>query len=59
MRRTVLLACGVGLAALDTNNTAWVRFTLSGDRGGNRKIVVTAHSPCDSPGPCGERSTNR
>jgi hypothetical protein len=42
-----------------TNNTAWVKFTLSGTAGGNRKIEVTAHSPCESPGMCGERSTNR
>ena len=42
-----------------TNNTAWVKFTLSGTGGGNRKITVTAHSPCESPGMCGERATNR
>jgi hypothetical protein len=42
-----------------TNNTAWVRFTLSSDSKGNRKVTVTDHSPCDSPGLCGERSTNR
>jgi hypothetical protein len=42
-----------------TNNTAWVRFRLYTDSKGNRKIEVTEHSPCDSPGMCGERSTNR
>lgn len=42
-----------------TNNTAWVRFTLSTDSNGNRKVTVTDHSPCESPGLCGERSTNR
>jgi hypothetical protein len=41
-----------------TNNTAWVKFRLFGS-GGNRKIEVTEHSPCTSPGLCGERSTNR
>jgi hypothetical protein len=42
-----------------TNNTAWVRFRLYQDSQGNRKVEVTGHSPCDSPGLCGERSTNR
>lgn len=42
-----------------TNNTAWVRFRLSSDSNGNRKVTVTDRSPCDSPGLCGERSTNR
>lgn len=42
-----------------TNNTAWVRFRLSSDSNGNRKVTVTDHSLCDSPGLCGERSTNR
>jgi hypothetical protein len=42
-----------------TNNTAWVRFSLTSDSKGNRKVTVTDHSPCDSPGMCGERSTNR
>jgi hypothetical protein len=42
-----------------TNNTAWVKFRLYMDSKGNRKVAVTAHSPCDSPGLCGERSTNR
>jgi Lysyl oxidase len=43
-----------------TNNTAWVRFRLSTDSKGNRKIELTGeHSPCSTPGLCGERSTNR
>jgi hypothetical protein len=42
-----------------TNNTAWVKFSLSSDSNGNRKVTVTGHSPCESPGMCGERSTNR
>jgi len=42
-----------------TNNTAWVKFRLYKDSKGNRKIEVTDHSPCESPGMCGERSTNR
>ena len=42
-----------------TNNTAWVKFTLSSDSKGNRKVTVTERSPCESPGMCGERSTNR
>jgi hypothetical protein len=29
------------------------------DSKGNRKVEVTCHSPCESPGMCGERSTNR
>ena len=42
-----------------TNNSAWVKFTLSADSNGNRKVTVTGHSPCDSPGMCGEVSANR
>ena len=42
-----------------TNNTAWVRFRLYQDSKGNRKVQVTGHSPCSSPGLCGERATNR
>jgi hypothetical protein len=42
-----------------TNNTAWVKFRLFMDSNGNRKVEVTDHSPCESPGMCGERSTNR
>jgi hypothetical protein len=42
-----------------TNNTAWVKFRLYQDSNGNRKVEVTDHSPCESPGMCGERSTNR
>jgi hypothetical protein len=42
-----------------TNNTAWVKFTLSQESNGNRKVTVTATSPCSSPGLCGANSTNR
>ncbi len=42
-----------------TNNTAWVSFTLQRPNGGNPKIVVTGHSPCDSRGLCGEQINNR
>ena len=42
-----------------TNNTAWVQFSLSSDSKGNRKVTVTGHSDCNTPGLCGERSTNR
>jgi Lysyl oxidase len=42
-----------------TNNTAWVRFTLSGAGGGNRKLTVTASSPCATPGLCGVGAPNR
>jgi Lysyl oxidase len=41
-----------------TNNTAWVRFTLSG-AGQNRAIEVTANSPCATPGLCGVHAPNR
>jgi hypothetical protein len=42
-----------------TNNTAWVKFRLYSGSNGNRKIEVTDHSPCSTPGLCGEHSTNR
>ncbi len=42
-----------------TNNTAWVKFTLSGTAGGNRKVTVTANSPCSTPGLCGVGAPNR
>ena len=40
-------------------DTAWVKFTLSGINGGNRKVSVTEHSECASPGLCGVGSPNR
>jgi lysyl oxidase len=52
-------ADGVFLEQNYTNNTAWVRFTLSGTGGGNRKVTVTANSPCATPGLCGSNTTNR
>ena len=43
-----------------TNNTAWVKFTLTSDSNGNRKVTVIDHSPCESlPGMCGENAPNR
>lgn len=43
------------------NNTAWVRFTLSGTggNGGNRKVTVTGNSPCSTPAMCGVGAPNR
>ncbi len=42
-----------------TNNTAWTSFRIARDIHGNAKLHVTGHSPCDSPGLCGEQGTNR
>ena len=42
-----------------TNNTAWVRFTLSQDSKGNRKVTATGNSPCSSPAMCGAGAPNR
>jgi hypothetical protein len=42
-----------------TNNTAWVKFTLTSDSSGNRKVTVIDHSPCGSPGLCGDNAPNR
>jgi Lysyl oxidase len=42
----------------ETNNAAWVRFELSGEDGGNRKVTVTDNSDCGSPGLCGEGAPN-
>jgi Lysyl oxidase len=50
---------GVFLEQDKTNNSAWVRFTLSSDSSGNRKVTVTAHSPCENAGLCGEAPANR
>lgn len=50
---------GVFLEQDKTNNSAWVKFTLSADSNGNRKVTVIDHSPCENPGMCGERATNR
>jgi len=41
------------------NNTAWVAFELSRDSNRNAKIKLIDHSPCDSPGLCGEQAPNR
>ena len=42
-----------------TNNTAWVRFSLSQGSKGNRKVTVLEHSPCESAGLCGSNTANR
>lgn len=47
------------LEADTTNNTAWVKFRLSRDSKGNPTLSVTGHSPCDSPGLCGQQKDNR
>ena len=36
-----------------TNNTAWIRFRLSQDSKGNRKLSVLGNSPCSTPAMCG------
>ena len=42
------------------NNMAWTRFNLYTAAEGNRKIVVTGHSPCErSPDMCGDSAPNR
>jgi len=52
-------AAGVFKEQNYTNNTAWVRFALSSESNGNRKVTILGNSPCDSPGLCGAGSTNR
>jgi hypothetical protein len=42
-----------------TNNTAWVSFKLTRDSNGNAKIAIGDHSPCSTPGLCGENAPNR
>ena len=46
------------LETVNTNNSAWVRFELSSPSNGNRKVAVTGHSTCTSPGLCGEGAPN-
>jgi hypothetical protein len=41
------------------NNTAWVKFRLTRPNGGNPKLSILGHSPCGSPGLCGEQKDNR
>jgi hypothetical protein len=41
-----------------TNNSAWVSFRLRRE-GGNPKLLEIDHSPCSSPGMCGEQALNR
>lgn len=40
------------------NNSAWVRFSITGSSG-NRKLTVLGNSPCDSPALCGALTPNR
>lgn len=43
-----------------SNNVAWIGFEFVRDSKGNPKLVLTGeHSPCDSPGLCGEQRVNR
>ncbi len=42
-----------------SNNTAWVGFYLRRFSNGNPKVEIINHSPCDSPGLCGEQAPNR
>ena len=41
------------------NNTAWVKFRLSQDSQGNRKLAVLGNSPCESTAMCGVGVPNR
>jgi len=41
------------------NNVAWTSFILSRKSQGNPKIEIVGHSPCPSPGLCGENVPNR
>ncbi len=49
---------GVFLETDTANNTAWASFRLRRDSEGNAKIAIVAHSPCESPGMCGEQAAN-
>jgi len=42
-----------------TNNVAWLKFDLVNDMKGNAKMTITGHSPCASPGMCGDNVPNR
>ena len=50
---------GKFLEKTTANNTAWVKFRLYSDKKGNRKVEVTDHSPCATPGLCGVNAPNR
>ena len=41
------------------NNAAWVKFHLTRSNRGNSKLSILGHSPCGSPGLCGEQKDNR
>jgi hypothetical protein len=42
-----------------TNNSAWVSFNLTYDSTGNAKLSIVNHSPCETPGLCGDNAPNR
>ena len=42
-----------------TNNSAWVSFDLRYDATGNAKLTRVDHSPCATPGLCGDGAPNR
>jgi len=42
-----------------TNNTEWVKFRLSQDSQGNRKVTVLGNSDCETPAMCGVGVPNR
>ena len=41
------------------NNTAWVKFRLIRSNSGTPNLSILEHSPCGSPGLCGEQKDNR
>jgi hypothetical protein len=50
---------GKFLEKTTANNTAWAKFRLYSDEKGNRKLEATGHSPCSTPGLCGDNAPNR
>jgi hypothetical protein len=50
---------GKFLETTTDNNTEWVRFRLSQDSNGNRKVTVLGHSPCETDAMCGIGVPNR
>jgi hypothetical protein len=42
-----------------TNNSAWIGFEFTYDATGNAKLTIVDHSPCETPGLCGEGAPNR
>lgn len=56
---SVANAAGTFIESDESNNGAWVSFELKRASNGNPKIDLLDHSPCGSPGMCGEQATNR